>query len=282
MSSPADFESMKSTVSKGVNDTLPSSLIDSSEEPVMNFRDRIASSRGRFAGASLMLSGAIWLGPAAMVRGEDGLLRPIGGRHQAAPRAMPSVSAPEVFLVGMEDPAAKSALDVRSDGTPTPGSRVTIGVTGTPDPDVSYQWVQIDGPPVTIEDATKPKIQITIPSDARSLSFLLTMNDGKGQRTARFSIPVENARRADASAANRSDAGDDQIGLVGRRITLNGSGITTPRGGVAYRWFQLAGPKVEKAAQEQYYYTFVPRTPGVYRFGLVVASGGGSTAPSIS
>jgi hypothetical protein len=248
----------------------------------MNFSDRIASSRGRLAGTSLILSGALWLEPTAAVRGQDGIPMPVRDRHFAASRPAGPVSAPEVFPVGLEGPATRPVSDIRSDGIATPGSRVTIGITAAPDPDVSYQWVQIDGPPVTIADPTKPKIEITIPADARSLGFLLTMNDGKLQRTARFTIPIENTKRADANATNRSDAGDDQVGLVGRRITLNGSGSGTPRQGASCRWFQLAGPKVEKAAQEGYYYSFVPMTPGVYRFGLVVATGGGSSAPTIS
>ncbi|WP_165246728.1 hypothetical protein [Paludisphaera soli] len=73
------------------------------------------------------------------------------------------------------------------------------------------------------------------------------------------------------AGAFRADAGDDQIGLVGRRITLNG-GRSAPRDELAYRWIPLGGPKMEEPAQEEHYYSFVPTAAGTYRFGLVVAA----------
>jgi hypothetical protein len=255
------------------------SSLDSSKDLAMNFRHRIASHRGRLAGASLMLSGAIWLEPMGMAHGEDRVSQPVAGRLQVAPEAMPAIDALDANTGAR---AARSSLEVRADGKATPGSRVTIGLVGQPDPKVSYQWVQIDGPPVTIEDSSQPKIQVTIPHGASSLGFLLTMTDGKGQTTARFSLPIDNRKRTEAVPVSRADAGDDQVGLVGHRITLSGAGATAPREGITYRWFQLAGPKVEKGTQERNFYTFVPQEPGLYRFGLVTAWGGGSAAPAIS
>ena len=79
----------------------------------------------------------------------------------------------------------------------------------------------------------------------------------------------------------QADAGDDQIVLVGRRITLNGS-CRTPADAVAYRWFQVDGPKVEQSSQDRSYYSFTPSTPGVYVFGLVVATCDRVTGPTIS
>ena len=247
----------------------------------MNLRLRSASNRARFAGASLALAGAIGLSAAVTVRGQDGASQPIGGRHAAAPTSAAPVSAPAPHAVGNEAPTAAPTLDVRSDGPPTTGSRITIGMQN-PDPGVSYQWMQIEGPPVTIEDPTQSKIQFTIPLDARNLAFLLNMTDGKAKRTARFSIPIENSTLANSSPKNRADAGNEQIGLVGRQITLRAVGTATRREAIAYRWFQLAGPKIENAVEERDYYTFVPKTSGVYRFGLIFASGAGSTAPFIS
>lgn len=91
----------------------------------------------------------------------------------------------------------------------------------------------------------------------------------------RSSIPSPRMTRPTAKPTAttplRADAGDDQIGLVGRRITVNG-GRSTPRGELAYRWIPLAGPKMEQGAQEEGYYSFVPTASGIYRLGLVVAS----------
>jgi hypothetical protein len=68
---------------------------------------------------------------------------------------------------------------------------------------------------------------------------------------------------------------------VGRRITLNGS-CRTPADAVAYRWFQISGPKVEQWNQDRSYYSFTPSAPGIYVFGLVVATGDRVTGPAIS
>jgi hypothetical protein len=110
----------------------------------------------------------------------------------------------------------------------------------------------------------------------------MTVRNAGGQRTARVIIPIQGAGTGrEQDARLRADAGDDQIGLVGRRITLNGS-QSAPGQGIIYRWFQLAGPKVEQAIQEKYYYAFTPADPGIYRFGLVVAASSGSGEVSLS
>jgi hypothetical protein len=243
----------------------------------MSFWGRIDGRRRRLAGASLMLPGAIILGASVGSRGED---RPpqTPASLILAPGNGASTGDPSLT----DERPANSAPDVRYNGTPTPGSRITIGLMTPPDPETSYQWSQVEGPPATIDDPTRPKIQVTIPTDARTLGFLLTMSDPKGRRTARFSIPVEQPIRRETRTPIRADAGDDQIGLVGRRITLNGSGSVTARERSASRWFQLGGPKVEQAVQENHFYTFTPTSPGVYRFGLVVASADASTSTSIS
>ena len=70
----------------------------------------------------------------------------------------------------------------------------------------------------------------------------------------------------------KADAGDDQIGLVGRQITLNGI-RSEPRGKIGYRWLQIAGPPVAIKIVDANTYTFVPQVQGMYRFALVVAAG---------
>jgi hypothetical protein len=81
-----------------------------------------------------------------------------------------------------------------------------------------------------------------------------------------------------AKSALKADAGDDQIGLVGRRITVNGSG-SLPLVGLSYRWLQISGPEVNAPVEAASYYSFVPSAPGVYRFALVVAHESQISAP---
>jgi hypothetical protein len=174
-------------------------------------------------------------------------------------------------------PAAASDINpeskVRYDGTPVPGARLSLRLEGQESPGATYRWEQVEGPAVALDDGNGPRLDLTVPPDARTLGFLLTIRDANGLRTSRVTIPILPAPDRPASAARglRADAGDEQVGLIGRRITLNGS-RSMPRVGVAYRWFLLSGPKVEQASQDGYYYSFTPTASGVYRFGLVVAT----------
>jgi hypothetical protein len=143
---------------------------------------------------------------------------------------------------------------------------------GTQNPDASYHWKQVEGPAVVVGNWNSPRLELTVPAGARTLGFVLTVNDARGQQSCRVSIPILATPVVGVAAHGpRADAGDEQIGLVGRRITLNGS-RSTPRSGIAYRWFPRSGPKVEEPTQDGYYYSFTPKAAGTYRFGLVVAS----------
>ncbi len=109
-----------------------------------------------------------------------------------------------------------------------------------------------------------------------SLAILLAPAGARGDDppTPRTRPAASPARRE--AAAPRADAGDDQIGLVGRRITLN-AGSSTPRD-ATFKWFLLSGPKVDQSTQDGCYYSFTPTTVGTYRFGLVVAACRGEVA----
>lgn len=76
---------------------------------------------------------------------------------------------------------------------------------------------------------------------------------------------------ATSSVVPRADAGDDQIGVVGSRITLNG-GRSGPRGRIGFRWLQVEGPPVSESSDDRYIHEFVPTVPGLYRFALLVAA----------
>jgi hypothetical protein len=159
--------------------------------------------------------------------------------------------------------------EVKCQGVPTPGARIAVGLDGPVPPGTTYAWTQVEGPTVPLEDASGPKIHLTIPAGADRLVFLLAVKSGADTRTLRVTVPVQTPQSAKGPVA---DAGDDLIGLVGRRITLSGS-ASRPSGRVAaYRWLQLGGPKVVGATTERAFYTFTPRVPGIYRFVLLVAA----------
>jgi hypothetical protein len=247
----------------------------------MSFLDCMDARRIGWVGANFVLQGACLIGTATPTRAGD---NPSSARAVSVPNSnlrrgsiaspRPWAKDPHVRLAALDNGSATAVSQVKLNGTPVPGSRITIGVDGAQDARASYHWVQIDGPPVTITDETKPRIEVTVPPGAESLSFLLTIMDERGQTTTRLSIPIEQmGPNRVARTALRADAGDDQIGLVGRRITLNGS-RSAPRTGLVYRWVQLSGPKIEHVLQENAYCSFTPQVSGIYRLGLIVASPG--------
>jgi hypothetical protein len=97
--------------------------------------------------------------------------------------------------------------------------------------------------------------------------------------TARLTVPIEGRAAVPKDPTLRADAGDDQVGLVGRMVTLNAI-RSEPRGKIGYRWIQLGGPFVKLKLEDGYTYSFIPPAPGIYRFALVVATGSEISEPS--
>ncbi len=96
-----------------------------------------------------------------------------------------------------------------------------------------------------------------------------------------MTVPIQSgagAPRRQPAGKVHADAGDDQVGLVGYRVTLNGS-RSTPGDGKGARWIQVAGPALSGAEQKGGFYSFIPTGPGLHRFILVVAGDGEASEP---
>lgn len=226
----------------------------------------------RLSRAGILVLGGALATMAGLARGGDGA-PPARERPASGTADDPKAEGP---------PAQEAIAELHYKGKPTPGSRITVGLGGPEEPGTSYRWVQVEGPAVEVENPTGSKIHLTVPANASRLGFLLTVRDGQGRaRQARIIIPIQAGPEANTKpgpSGPRADGGDDQIGLVARRITLDGS-RSTPGEGLRFRWFQMEGPKVEQASQNGAYYSFVPTAPGRYRFGLIVADGQDMSEP---
>jgi hypothetical protein len=88
---------------------------------------------------------------------------------------------------------------------------------------------------------------------------------------------VDNAQSITAPVAN---AGNDQAVLVGKTVTLNGSGSSDANGTIAsYQWTQVSGPAVVLSDTTSSQPTFTaPMTPGTLTFSLVVTDNDGETS----
>jgi hypothetical protein len=164
------------------------------------------------------------------------------------------------------------------EGKPEPGRTITLHAAGGAGEESRIRWLQVRGPSVRLDHPTERVATFTVPKTEDPLGFLLVVANPRGIESTELSIPVATTSRPRGSESLRADAGDDQVGLVGRQITLNGM-QSQPRGRIGYRWVQTGGPTVRLKLEDGYIFSFVPTVPGVYRFSLVVASGGNISEP---
>ncbi len=174
-----------------------------------------------------------------------------------------------------------SSVTIRPDGPAVPGARVRLEAEQEDEPATRYHWEQIDGPPVDIADPSGPSIMVTLPSGADQVVFHLVTARGNLTRLVRVTVPIQGdagSPRGRTSGKLKADAGDDQVGLVGYRVTLNGS-RSVPGDGKGARWIQVAGPAITGVEQKGPFYTFIPSGPGLHKFLLVVAGDAESSEP---
>jgi len=165
----------------------------------------------------------------------------------------------------------------RIEGKPVPGASVLLRGRDSVGGGLTFRWVQLAGPSVPIQDATRPDLQVKLPEDGQQVRFLLIVANERGIDSSQLAIPEQlDGYRQDVRPV--ADAGDDQFAVVGRQLTLTGV-RSQPRGGIGYRWVQVAGPKVRLKFEDGPFFSFVPMTPGVYRFALLVASGSKVSEP---
>jgi hypothetical protein len=193
--------------------------------------------------------------------------------HPAAART----AAPAAGIAPIE----VSSVTIRPDGPAVPGARVRLEAEDGGDPSTRYHWEQIEGPPVEIADPSRPSVVVTLPSGADRVAFHLVTARGDLTRLIRVTVPIQSltgATRPQPAGKVRADAGDDQVGLVGYRVTLNGS-RSTPGDGRGARWIQVAGPALSGPEQKGAFYSFIPTGPGLHRFILVIAGDGQISEP---
>jgi hypothetical protein len=162
----------------------------------------------------------------------------------------------------------------RSEGTPSPGLRVTLDGSASSGGRIWYRWLQTQGPKVAIDDPTRAEAHFVVPDEASVLGFVLVVGDASGVDARALTLEVEDPERDADNQALRADAGDEQSSKVGRKVVLNGV-RSEPRGKIRFRWVQAGGPKATLRGGEGPTCSFVPSVPGTYQFALVVASSGG-------
>ncbi len=149
-----------------------------------------------------------------------------------------------VNIVSVNNPPTANA---GPDQNVNEGSVVYLNGTNSIDPDgdfLTYKWVQISGPAVTISDSTLVQAVFDSPyisSEGESLVFQLTVTDQGGlQSTDSCIVNVVSVNNAPTA-----NAGSDQNVDEGAFVYLDGSGSSDPDGDtLSYQWIQTGGTSV--------------------------------------
>jgi hypothetical protein len=125
------------------------------------------------------------------------------------------------------------------------GMQVTLSSAGSSDPEgatLTYSWLQLSGPSVTLSNATAPNPTFFAPNTAypagASLVFRLTVSDGALTATAQTTaniVWVDDPPLAKLSCPSAVDEG--------QTVTLNGNASSDSDDGIkTYAWSQVLGP----------------------------------------
>lgn len=200
--------------------------------------------------------------------------------------------------------APKAVADF--EGIPGAGQTIRLNAGRSSGEGLRFRWTQTSGPKAVLADSNVATTELIVPEAAEELGFLLVVANREGIDSTPLKIPVPSARPSAGDPANETavdlatlsptspagrltkavsipptaDAGDDQIAIVGRQVTLNG-GRSEPRGEIGYRWIQVGGPSTRLTIEENHIFSFVPTVPGIYRYALVVASGRAISKPDV-
>ncbi len=107
--------------------------------------------------------------------------------------------------------------------------------------DISYEWRQVSGPKVDLNDTGAPDPNFTAPDLLTNSKVTFEVSVSEGGETVTDTVTVTINADDDAPTA---EAGDDLLVAEGDTVRLSGSG-TDPEGqGLTYEWVQVGGPKV--------------------------------------
>jgi len=180
-------------------------------------------------------------------------------------------SQPDAVAVFVNTPPV---ADAGEDQEMLSGDLVELDGSGSSDADsdaLTYSWAQIDtgGAIVIIDDATSATPSFTAPDTSQTLTFQLTVNDGKQDSDPDLvTVSVNTNIRPEA------DAGLNQEVYTGESVTLHGTGTDADGDTLTYTWTQTGGTNValSDAAATEPSFT-APEAAGVLVFSLEVSDG---------
>ncbi len=145
------------------------------------------------------------------------------------------------------DENSAPTVDAGEDQTVFENAVVSLaGVASDPNGDaLMYQWTQVSGPAVTLDNPTSAGTSFEAPDVAagapQTLTFQLTVSDGQFAQADTVSVRVEE------NEPPLANAGPDQIVASAVLVTLDGSQSSDPNtiDTLTFSWAQTGGPAVD-------------------------------------
>ncbi|HZH18420.1 MAG TPA: myxosortase-dependent M36 family metallopeptidase [Archangium sp.] len=154
-----------------------------------------------------------------------------------------TATATQDVVVNVRNVNRAPTVNAGADGAANEGTTVTLsGSASDADGDaLTYHWVQVSGTPVALSNGNAAVATFTAPKTVagETLSFVLTVSDGKGTVSDTVSVSV--------SPANTAPVANARILLSGNQtaMTLDGTASIDPDGdALTYKWEQTGGPTV--------------------------------------
>ncbi len=189
------------------------------------------------------------------------------GRDDVRVNVLPAANAPPV--------ASASAVDARI-GEGATGTLDGSASSDAEDDPLTYSWTAPPGVALSDAAAVRPTFEAPNRKSDYSLTFTLTVNDGKADSAA-DAATVSVTADDDAPTA---DAGADVAAKGGDRVALDGTGSSDPEGGpLTHAWTQTAGPAVALSDTTSARPSFAAPVAGAaLAFSLVVNDGASDSA----
>lgn len=194
----------------------------------------------------------------------------------------------EITVIGNNPPpVAEAGARLNVQLAQEEGQEVTVTLNGAGSRDAylgitGYQWRQLEGQTVQINNSNSITADFTVPGTARAgdrMSFQLQVVDQAGL-TSTDTIEVI---YFNDNVYPVAEAGEDQVVSRGQEVFLDGSGSADPDGGItSYTWIQTEGPSVvlnnSNTGRPHFVAPSDNNTPVTLSFQITVTDNGGLTA----
>ncbi|HEX5752697.1 MAG TPA: myxosortase-dependent M36 family metallopeptidase [Archangium sp.] len=188
-------------------------------------------------------------------------------------------TATQDVVVNVRQVNRAPAVNAGVDGSVNERESYTLsGSASDPDGDtLSYSWVQVSGTPVALSGATSASATFTAPDTAsgETLTFRLTVSDGKVTSSDMVSVTVNDVNRAPVVTAS-SVTVDERSTATLEATASDADGDT-----LSYSWTQVSGTAVTLSGANTARATFSTgevSADSVLTFRVTVSDGRGATA----